>query len=213
MSSSASSRPFTTRRATLGEFSARLVAAAARARDALRLRVRSGRRWQHRWQPGSGQGTDCRPSLDFASWSCGATSARPPRFRRASPRRAAISSISMDSDLQHFPEDLPLFLNKIEEGYDLVCGWRHDRQEGMLRRWPSQRGEPADPPHLGAAVHDVGTTYRAYRADLVQQLQLVGEQHRFVPVLAALVGARSRKSRFRTSSGRRGSRTTASAGR
>ena len=42
----------------------------------------------------------------------------------------------MDSDLQHFPEDLPLFLEKIDEGYDLVCGWQPDRQEGVLRRWP-----------------------------------------------------------------------------
>jgi glycosyltransferase involved in cell wall biosynthesis len=98
--------------------------------------------------------------------------------------------ISMDSDLQHFPEDLPLFLDKIEEGYDLVCGWRHDRREGVLRRWPSQAANLLIRLISGLRVHDVGTTYRAYRGDLVQQLQLVGEQHRFVPVLAALVGAR-----------------------
>ena len=98
--------------------------------------------------------------------------------------------ISMDSDLQHFPEDLPLFLNKIDEGYDLVCGWRHDRQEGVLRRWPSRAANLLIRLISGLRVHDVGTTYRAYRGDLVQQLQLVGEQHRFVPVLAALVGAR-----------------------
>ena len=98
--------------------------------------------------------------------------------------------ISMDSDLQHFPEDLPLFLDKIEEGFDLVCGWRHDRQEGVLRRWPSRAANLLIRLISGLRVHDVGTTFRAYRADLVQELQLVGEQHRFVPVLAALVGAR-----------------------
>ena len=98
--------------------------------------------------------------------------------------------VSMDSDLQHFPEDLPLFLNKIEEGYDLVCGWRHDRHEGVLRRWPSRAANLLIRVISGLRVHDVGTTYRAYRGDLVHELQLVGEQHRFVPVLAALVGAR-----------------------
>ena len=59
--------------------------------------------------------------------------------------------ISMDSDLQHFPEDLPLFLSKIEEGYDLVCGWRHDRREGDPAALAVPRREPADPPHLRAA--------------------------------------------------------------
>jgi glycosyltransferase involved in cell wall biosynthesis len=98
--------------------------------------------------------------------------------------------ISMDSDLQHFPEDLPLFLKKIEDGYDLVCGWRHDRREGILRRWPSRAANLLVRLVSGLRVHDVGTTYRAYRGDLVQELQLLGEQHRFVPVLAALVGAR-----------------------
>jgi hypothetical protein len=96
----------------------------------------------------------------------------------------------MDSDLQHFPEDLPLFLTKIEDGYDLVCGWRHDRREGILRRWPSRAANLLVRVVSGLRIHDVGTTYRAYRGDLVQELQLLGEQHRFVPVLAALVGAR-----------------------
>ncbi|MGH9315479.1 MAG: glycosyltransferase family 2 protein [Vicinamibacterales bacterium] len=97
---------------------------------------------------------------------------------------------SMDSDLQHFPEDLPRFLEKIEEGYDLVCGWRHERQEGILRRWPSGTANALVRAVSGLHVHDVGTTFRAYRADLVRQLQLLGEQHRFVPVLASLVGAK-----------------------
>jgi hypothetical protein len=96
----------------------------------------------------------------------------------------------MDSDLQHFPEDLPLFLEKLDEGFDLVCGWRHQRQEGIVRRWPSRAANVLIRAVSGLTVHDIGTTYRAYRSDLVRQLQLLGEQHRFVPVLASFVGAR-----------------------
>jgi len=98
--------------------------------------------------------------------------------------------VSMDSDLQHFPEDLPRFIDVLEQGYDLVCGWRQDRQEGMLRRWPSRAANALTRLLTGVTVHDIGTTYRAYQADLVHQLQLIGEQHRFVPVLATLIGAR-----------------------
>jgi glycosyltransferase involved in cell wall biosynthesis len=174
---------------TLGEFTARLVAAAGvlESRYAFEFVF---------VDDGSTDGT-----LEVAK---GLISAEP-RLRVVELRRnfgqtAALQAgltaargdlvVSMDSDLQHFPEDLPLFLNKIEEGYDLVCGWRHDRQEGLLRRWPSQAANLLIRLISGLRVHDVGTTYRAYRGDLVQQLQLVGEQHRFVPVLAALVGAR-----------------------
>lgn len=98
--------------------------------------------------------------------------------------------ISMDSDLQHFPEDLPLFLDRIEEGYDLVCGWRYLRQEGILRRWPSRAANTLIRAISGLRVHDIGTTFRAYRGDLVHELRLLGEQHRFVPVLASHVGAK-----------------------
>jgi glycosyltransferase involved in cell wall biosynthesis len=98
--------------------------------------------------------------------------------------------VSMDSDLQHLPEDLPVLLDRLEEGHDLVCGWRHDRQEGVLRRWPSRAANALIRAMSGLTIHDIGTTYRVYRADLVRELQLFGEQHRFVPVLASLVGAR-----------------------
>jgi glycosyltransferase involved in cell wall biosynthesis len=98
--------------------------------------------------------------------------------------------VSMDADLQHFPEDLPLLLESLEQGHDLVCGWRHDRREGVLRRWPSRAANLLIRAMSGLTIHDVGTTYRAYRSDLVRELQLLGEQHRFVPVLASLVGAR-----------------------
>lgn len=98
--------------------------------------------------------------------------------------------ISMDADLQHFPEDIPQFLAGIEAGHDLVCGWRHARREGVLRRWPSRIANMLIRRATGVEIHDFGTTFRAYRADLVRHLQLLGEQHRFVPALAFQVGAR-----------------------
>lgn len=98
--------------------------------------------------------------------------------------------ISMDADLQHFPEEIPMFLQKIEEGYDVVCGWRAERQEGIIRRWPSKWANWLVRKVTGLQVHDVGTTFRAYRGDVVRQLQLLGEHHRFIPVLAKNIGAR-----------------------
>ncbi len=105
--------------------------------------------------------------------------------------------VSMDSDLQHFPEDLSLFLDQVEAGFDLVCGWRHDRQEGIVRRWPSRAANWMIRRVSGLSIHDVGTTFRAYRADLVQRLRLLGEQHRFVPVLASMAGAKVTEVRIR----------------
>jgi glycosyltransferase involved in cell wall biosynthesis len=175
--------------ATLQEFMARLAAAAARlsARYTFEFIL---------VDDGSTDGT-----LELAKGLiAGEPRLRVVELRRNFGQTAALQAgltaalgdfvVSMDSDLQHFPEDLPLFLNKIEEGYDLVCGWRHARQEGVLRRWPSRAANLLIRVISGLRVHDVGTTYRAYRGDLVHELQLVGEQHRFVPVLAALVGAR-----------------------
>jgi glycosyltransferase involved in cell wall biosynthesis len=98
--------------------------------------------------------------------------------------------VSMDADLQHFPEEIPQFLDKIEEGFDVVCGWRADRQEGLIRRWPSKLANWLVRKLTGLQVHDVGTTFRAYRGDVVRQLQLLGEHHRFIPVLATNIGAR-----------------------
>lgn len=98
--------------------------------------------------------------------------------------------ISMDADLQHFPEEIPQFLDKIDEGFDVVCGWRHDRQEGLMRRWPSSVANWLIRAVTGVRVHDIGTTFRAYTADVVQELRLLGENHRFVPVFARTVGAR-----------------------
>ena len=98
--------------------------------------------------------------------------------------------ISMDSDLQHFPEDIPQFIQLAEQGYDLVCGWRKDRRENALRRWPSQAANTLIRRVVGVDLHDFGTTFRLYRADLISHIKLIGEEHRLVPALAHLVGAK-----------------------
>ncbi|MDA0990262.1 MAG: glycosyltransferase family 2 protein [Verrucomicrobia bacterium] len=98
--------------------------------------------------------------------------------------------ITMDSDLQHFPEDIPKFLEYIAEGCDVVCGWRRDRQEGVNRRWPSKIANALIRRIAGLAIHDFGTTFRAYRAEIAHELRLYGEFHRFIPALAQDIGAR-----------------------
>ncbi len=98
--------------------------------------------------------------------------------------------VTMDADLQHFPEEIPQFLDKLEQDHDLVCGWRHQRQEGVLRRWPSRVANALIRRISGLAIHDFGTTYRAYRADLARDLRLFGDFHRYIPVLGQIRGAR-----------------------
>ncbi len=98
--------------------------------------------------------------------------------------------ISMDADLQHFPEEIPLFLEKIEAGNDVVCGWRHERKEGVLRRWPSRVANFLIRRASGLTINDIGTTYRAYRREVIRDVLLLGENHRFVPVFAKVAGAR-----------------------
>ena len=97
--------------------------------------------------------------------------------------------ITMDADLQHFPEDIPAFLAKIEAGSDVVCGWRHQRREGIIRRWPSRAANWMIRRVSGVSVHDIGTTFRAYRREIVEEISLLGEHHRFVPVFARIEGA------------------------
>lgn len=98
--------------------------------------------------------------------------------------------VTMDADLQHFPEDIPLFLTKLDGGFDMVCGWRHDRKEGVIRRWPSRVANALIRLISRLEIHDFGTTFRAYRSDLARRLRLFGEFHRYVPVLGALSGGR-----------------------
>jgi len=98
--------------------------------------------------------------------------------------------VSLDGDLQHDPEEIPLFLAKIEEGYDIVSGWRQDRNDAWLtRRLPSRVANWMMAKLSRVGLHDFGTTFKAYRRDIIQGLHLYGELHRFIPALASWSGA------------------------
>jgi glycosyltransferase involved in cell wall biosynthesis len=99
--------------------------------------------------------------------------------------------ISMDGDLQHDPEEIPRFLEKIEEGYDLVSGWRYERKDHwLMRQVPSRVANWLMAKLSGIDLHDFGTTFKAYRREILQEIQLYGELHRFIPALASSTGAR-----------------------
>jgi glycosyltransferase involved in cell wall biosynthesis len=98
--------------------------------------------------------------------------------------------VTLDADLQHFPEEIPRFLAKLEEGYDMVCGWRQHRAEGIVRRWPSRAANVLIRWISGQTLHDFGTTFRASRAELIREFRLFGEFHRFIPALAWTAGGR-----------------------
>lgn len=99
--------------------------------------------------------------------------------------------ITMDGDLQHTPEDIPRFLAKLGEGFDVVSGWRETRTDNFwLRRIPSLCANWLMRFVSGISIKDFGSTYKAYRADLVKRVELFGELHRFIPVLANRIGAR-----------------------
>jgi glycosyltransferase involved in cell wall biosynthesis len=99
--------------------------------------------------------------------------------------------VAMDGDLQHAPEDLPRFLEKIEEGYDVVSGWRAKRQDGLwTRRIPSRVANWIMAKLSEVPLHDFGTTYKAYRRGVIKKIALHGELHRFIPALASWQGAR-----------------------
>jgi glycosyltransferase involved in cell wall biosynthesis len=98
--------------------------------------------------------------------------------------------IAMDGDLQHDPADIPLFLEKITEGYDIVSGWRKHRIDNFwLRRIPSRCANWAMAKLSGVNIHDFGTTFKAYRREVLEQVPLYGELHRFIPALASWYGA------------------------
>ena len=99
--------------------------------------------------------------------------------------------IAMDGDLQHAPEDIPNLLSEIERGYDVASGWRQHRIDGFLsRRLPSRIANWLMAKLSGIELHDFGTTFKAYRREVLQSVRLYGELHRFIPVLASLEGAR-----------------------
>lgn len=97
--------------------------------------------------------------------------------------------IAMDGDLQHQPEDIPRFLSKLNEGYDIVSGWRQNRQDGFLRTFPSKVANQLMAKASGVAIHDFGTTFKAYRREVLERIPIYGQMHRFIPAMASIEGA------------------------
>src|SRR5438067_5003412 len=98
--------------------------------------------------------------------------------------------IAMDGDLQHDPNDIPNFLEKLEEGYDVVSGWREKRIDNfVMRRIPSRIANWLMAKLSGVDIHDFGTTFKAYRREVIHNIPLYGEMHRFIPALASWYGA------------------------
>jgi glycosyltransferase involved in cell wall biosynthesis len=98
--------------------------------------------------------------------------------------------VAMDGDLQFHPEDLPKMVDKLSEGYDLVNGWRDRSHDPTVRSLPSRVAGSMIAYVSGLKMRDYGSTFKAYRRSLLQEMKLYGEQHRFIPVLASHYGAR-----------------------
>lgn len=122
-------------------------------------------------------------------------------FRRNFGQTAAIAAgldysqgeiiILLDADMQNDPADIPMMLAKLDEGYDLVSGWRKNRKDNAVtRNFPSMIANRLISQVTGVHLHDYGCTLKAYRRDVLEGFRLYGEMHRFIPVFANSVGAR-----------------------
>ena len=99
--------------------------------------------------------------------------------------------VLIDADLQNDPADIPLMVSKLQEGYDLVSGWRHNRKDTFLTRTlPSRVANWIISSVTGVRLHDYGCTLKAYRREVLTGFRLYGEMHRFIPVYANSVGAK-----------------------
>lgn len=99
--------------------------------------------------------------------------------------------IPMDADLQNDPADISRLLEKLDEGYDVVSGWRKDRQDKLIsRKIPSQIANKIISWIGDVPLHDYGCSLKAYRRDVIQDVRLYGEMHRFIPIYASWAGAR-----------------------
>lgn len=123
------------------------------------------------------------------------------RFRRNFGQTAAMSAgfdaasgdiiIPMDGDLQNDPADIPRLIDKLNQGYDVVSGWRSDRKDTFItRKIPSMLANALISKLTGVHLHDYGCTLKAYRREVLDGINLYGEMHRFVPALASQVGAK-----------------------
>lgn len=138
------------------------------------------------------------------------------RFTRNFGQTAAMSAgfdyatgeiiVTMDGDLQNDPKDIPLLIEKIEEGYDIVSGWRAKRRDRLLsRKIPSRVANWLIGLMTGVKLHDSGCSLKAYRSHVVKNLRLYGEMHRFIPALASSRGARIAEVKVNHHPRRRGS--------
>ncbi len=99
--------------------------------------------------------------------------------------------VTLDGDLQNDPADIPLLVNKIRDGFDLVSGWRYRRQDAEIsRKLPSKIANRLIGKVTGVRLHDYGCSLKAYRKEVLTDMRLYGELHRFLPVLANIEGAR-----------------------
>ena len=123
------------------------------------------------------------------------------RFRKNFGQTAAMAAgferasgdviVSMDGDLQNDPDDIPVLLAKIGEGFDVVCGWRkHRRDKFWTRRVPSVAANWIIGQVTGVKIHDNGCSLKAYRASVIKSVALYGEMHRFIPAMSTLAGAK-----------------------
>jgi len=123
------------------------------------------------------------------------------QFRRNFGQTAALAAgfkmargriiVPLDADRQNDPADIPRLVEKLDEGYDIVSGWRKNRQDTYLTRTlPSRLGNWLIGRITGVRLHDYGCTLKAYRADSIKQIRLYGEMHRFIPALAGWGGER-----------------------
>lgn len=122
------------------------------------------------------------------------------RFRRNFGQTAAMAAgienakgeiiIFIDSDLQNDPTDIPLLIDKLDEGYDVVSGWRKNRKDSFFKRIPSVIANKIIRILTGVNIHDTGCTLKAYRREIISEIKIYGEMHRFIPVLASGIGAK-----------------------
>jgi glycosyltransferase involved in cell wall biosynthesis len=119
--------------------------------------------------------------------NCGQTAAMVAGIEHA----AGATLVTIDADLQNDPADIPSLLAELSKGYDLVVGWRHQRQDRLLsRRLPSMLANRLIAGVTGIDVKDSGCSLKAYRADLIKRVPLYSEMHRFIPAMSSIAGAR-----------------------
>jgi glycosyltransferase involved in cell wall biosynthesis len=122
------------------------------------------------------------------------------RFRRNFGKSAALAAgfraaryqiiVTIDADLQDIPEQLPLLLKKLDEGHDLVCGWRHSRNDRLTKRIASKIYNLVTGLLTGVRLHDLNCGFKCIRREVLDEVMVYGERHRFIPVLASYRGFR-----------------------